>query len=62
MGKRNHRNAIRSLEQRIIEHQEKIGVEQQKENPDSGLIAHWEKEIRAFEKGIQQALKRLGRT
>jgi hypothetical protein len=28
--------------------------------PDEGLIKHWEKEIRAFEKAIQQARKRLG--
>jgi hypothetical protein len=29
--------------------------------PDRGLIHHWKKEIRAFEKGIQQAQKRLGK-
>jgi len=26
-----------------------------------GLIKHWESDICAFEKGIQQALKRLGK-
>ncbi|MDX2214328.1 MAG: hypothetical protein SFY66_13645 [Oculatellaceae cyanobacterium bins.114] len=61
MGKKNHKKAIRSLTQRIAEHQEKIRLEYEKDNPDEGLIAHWEKEIRAFEKGIQQAQKRLGR-
>ncbi|MGB3494514.1 MAG: hypothetical protein WBA57_17430 [Elainellaceae cyanobacterium] len=61
MGKRNHLKAIRSLEKRITEHLEKIRLEKQKERPDFGLIHHWEKEIRAFEKGIQQANKRLGR-
>ncbi|MBD2464159.1 hypothetical protein H6G89_24460 [Oscillatoria sp. FACHB-1407] len=61
MGKKNHKKAIRSLTQRVAEHQEKIRLEYDKENPDEGLIAHWEKEIRAFEKGIQQAQKRLGR-
>jgi hypothetical protein len=60
MGKKNHKKAIRSLNQRIIEHQEKIRMETGKENPDLGLIQHWEKEIRAFEKGIQQARKRMG--
>ncbi|MFQ4137673.1 hypothetical protein PGN35_015255 [Nodosilinea sp. PGN35] len=61
MGKRNHLKAIRSLEKRISEHQEKIRLEQQREHPNSGLIYHWEKEIKAFEKGIRQARKRLGR-
>lgn len=61
MGKRNHLKAIRSLEKRILEHREKIRLEQKKEHPDLGLIHHWEKEIRAFDKGIQQARKRLRR-
>ncbi len=60
MGKKNHRKAIRILTQRITEHQEKIRLELEKESPDQGLITHWEKEISAFEKGIQQAQKRLG--
>ena len=50
-----------SLAERIAEHQQKIRLEYEKENPDPGLIAHWQKEIHAFEKGIQQALKRLGK-
>ncbi|WP_346290761.1 hypothetical protein [Sphaerothrix gracilis] len=61
MGKKNHKKAIRSLNQRIAEHQEKIRLELEKDSPDQGLINHWEKEIRAFEKGIQQAKKRLGK-
>jgi hypothetical protein len=61
MGKRNHLKTIRSLQKRIDEHQEKIRLERLRELPNSGLIRHWEKEIRAFEKGIQQAKKRLGR-
>jgi hypothetical protein len=61
MGKRNHLKAIKSLEARIAEHLDKIRVELQKEIPDSGLIRHWEKEIKAFENGIRQARKRLGR-
>ncbi|WP_229414547.1 MULTISPECIES: DUF29 domain-containing protein [Moorena] len=61
MGKKNHKKAIRSLNQRIAEHQEKIKLEYEKDFPDQGLIRHWETEIRAFEKGIQQALKRLGK-
>lgn len=61
MGKQNYRKAIQSLEKRIAEHQEKIRLELSKENPDLGLIKHWTKEISAFQKGIEQALKRLGR-
>lgn len=61
MGKKNHKKAIRSLNRRIKEHQEKIRLEYEKDFPDEGLIRHWETEIRAFEKGIQQALKRLGK-
>ncbi|MEB3182553.1 MAG: hypothetical protein VKL59_26485 [Nostocaceae cyanobacterium] len=60
MGKKNHKKAIRSLTQRIAEHQEKIRLESEKDFPDEGLIRHWQKEIRAFEKGIKQARKRLG--
>ncbi|ALF55446.1 hypothetical protein ACX27_25650 [Nostoc piscinale CENA21] len=59
MGKKHHKKAIDSLTQRIQEHQEKIRLESEKDLPDEGLIKHWEKEIRAFEKAIQQARKRL---
>ncbi|MFB2881541.1 hypothetical protein [Floridanema aerugineum] len=61
MGKKNHKKAIRSLRQPIAEHLEKIRIESEKDFPDRGLIRHWENEIRAFEKGIQQAQKRLGK-
>ena len=61
MGRKNHKQAIRSLTQRIAEHREKIRLEYEEEHPDEGLIRHWEYEIRAFEKGIQQARKRLGK-
>ncbi len=61
MGKSHFKKAISSLEARIAEHQEKIRLELNKEFPDQGLINHWQKEIKAFEKGIQQALKRLGK-
>ena len=61
MGKKNHRKAIESLKKRITEHQNKIKSELAKENPDGGLINHWQVEIRAFETGIQRALKRLGK-
>ncbi|BBD53647.1 MULTISPECIES: hypothetical protein [Planktothrix] len=61
MGNQNHKKAIRSLQRRIAEHEDKINKELQKDYPDQGLIKHWQTEIRAFEKGVQQALKRLRR-
>ncbi|MBW4574802.1 MAG: hypothetical protein KME08_05900 [Aphanothece sp. CMT-3BRIN-NPC111] len=61
MGNKNHKKAIRSLTQRIAEHQNKIRLEFEKDFPDEGLIKHWQAEIRAFEKAIQQARKRLGK-
>ena len=61
MGKKNHRKAIQSLEKRITEHQNKIKLELAKENPDRGLVNHWQVEIKAFKTGIQRALKRLGK-
>jgi predicted GIY-YIG superfamily endonuclease len=61
MGNKNHKKAIRSLNKRIDEHQEKIRREYEKDYPAQGLIRHWKAEFQAFEKGIQQALKRLGK-
>lgn len=61
MGKSHFKKAIASLEARIAEHQEKIRLESKKELVYQALINHWQKEIRAFEKAIQQALKRLGK-
>jgi hypothetical protein len=61
MGRKNHKKAIRSLNKRIAEHQEKIRLECENNFPDQGLIQHWKKEIIAFEKAIQQARKRLGK-
>ncbi|MGB0562835.1 MAG: hypothetical protein ACPGVO_13680 [Spirulinaceae cyanobacterium] len=61
MGKQHFKKAIASLVARIQEHQRKITLESQQDFPDQGLINHWQKEIRAFEKGIQQAKKRLGK-
>ncbi|MDZ8032878.1 hypothetical protein [Nostoc sp. DedSLP04] len=59
-SKKHHQKAIESLTQRITEHQEHIRLESEKSFADEGLIKHLEKEIRAFDKAIQQARKRLG--
>ncbi|MEB3294349.1 MAG: hypothetical protein VKJ24_14415 [Synechococcales bacterium] len=61
MGNKNHRKSIRSLTQRIEEHQEKIRLELEKDYPDQGLVNHWQKEIQAFHLSIQKAQKRLGK-
>lgn len=42
MGKKNHKKAIRSLNRRIAEHQDKIRLEYEKDFPDEGLIGHWQ--------------------
>jgi len=62
VGSRGLKQRIFSLESRIAEHEEKISAERTRGNPDDKLIAHWEKEIRAFRKGIDRARKRLGGT
>lgn len=59
MGIKALKQRILSLEKRIAEHSEKILNEMSKDNPDNKLIAHWEKEIRAFTKSIEIARKRL---
>lgn len=60
MGKKRYRRKIERLEEIVHEHEEKIKVERGKDEPDEGLIAHWEKEIRGFQDGITKAKKRLG--
>jgi hypothetical protein len=60
MGKRRYRRKKASLEARIKEHREKIAQEQRKVRPDMGLIQHWEREIVAFQSGIERAQRRLG--
>lgn len=61
MRKSHFKKAILSLKTLINEHHEKIKLELNKDYPDQGLIKHWQKEIRAFQKGIQQVQKRLGK-
>jgi len=60
MGKRRYCRKKASLEARIEEHREKIAREQRKAAPNVELIRHWEREIAAFQAGIEQAQKRLG--
>jgi uncharacterized coiled-coil DUF342 family protein len=59
MKKDKLRKKIESLRRQIMEHIEKIETERQKSFPNEGCIAHWEKEILAFEKQIEKAVKKL---
>jgi hypothetical protein len=43
----------------MIEHRGKIEEEMKKLQPDHLLIAHWEAEIRGWEKQIEQIRRRL---
>jgi predicted nucleic acid-binding Zn-ribbon protein len=57
MGNRNIRKAIRSLQERIREHQAKIIDE----DSDSPLVVYWNGEIRVWEDRIQRLEDRLAR-
>jgi len=60
MGRKELRKKVRTLNQRIREHEAKILVERGLERPDEGRIRHWEAEIRAFRRAIDRAQRRLG--
>jgi len=51
---------MRTLDERIREHEAKILVERELDQPNEGHIRHWEGEIRAFRSAIDRARKRLG--
>jgi len=59
--RRRYRKKIETLQTRIAEHEEKSRLEKQKQEPNEGLIAHWEQEIRTFEEAVHRTKKRLGR-
>lgn len=59
MGKRALRKRIESLIGRVQDHEIKIRREMEKETPNQGLISHWEAEISAFQKNIENARRRL---
>jgi DNA repair exonuclease SbcCD ATPase subunit len=60
MGKKELRKKMRTLDERIREHEAKILVERELDQPNEGRIRHWEGEIRAFRSAIDRARKRLG--
>jgi predicted nucleic acid-binding Zn-ribbon protein len=57
MGNRNIHKTIRSLQERIREHQTKIA----NHSPDSPLVAYWEREIQAWQERIIRLEDRLAR-
>jgi hypothetical protein len=57
MTNRNIRKAIRSLQERVREHQAKIADEPE----GSPFITHWELEIRTWEQRVQRLEDRLAR-
>jgi predicted nucleic acid-binding Zn-ribbon protein len=56
---KNIRKRLKSLEQNIRNHEDKIAKERQRSNPDQGLIRHWEVEIRAWHREIERLERRL---
>ena len=61
MKRKKLQKKIESLKEQIEGHREKIKVERQKSFPNEGCISHWEKEIIAFEKQIENVIKKLER-
>jgi len=59
MSKRQPHKVMRTLRQRITEHQEKIRQEQLLAKPDEGLIRHWQQEIRAFTIQVERLENRI---
>lgn len=53
------RKGIESLERQIQIHGDKIQSELRKPNPDSDLIAKWERDIKGFNGEIEKKAKRL---
>ena len=61
MSNRTIRRAIQSLRRQIEAHQQKIGLEEDKPEPDEGVISHWEREIEAFTIRVRRLEDRLAR-
>lgn len=47
------------MELRIREHEQKIAAEEERFNPDAGLIDHWKKEIKGWQEQIERKRKHL---
>jgi len=60
--RRRYQKKIDSLASQVRDHREKIEAEKARLQPDEGLIAHWEREVRAFESAIKRILRRRGKS
>ncbi len=54
------RQRIAGLEKQIDQHERKIRAERQREQPDVGLINHWESEIRVWRNKVSRLQERMG--
>ena len=61
MSKRRFLKQIKSFENLICEHKDKIEKENAKAAPDKGLIKYWEREIVVYTEEIEKAKKRVKR-
>ena len=61
VGKRRYRRQARSLRQRVREHLAKSGPSERQASRTRDSFEYWEREIRAFEKGIARAQRRSER-
>ncbi len=59
MSRRGLKKRIRSLEDQIRIHEEKILEEKSSPIPDEDLINYWRREIQIFKENINRANKRL---
>jgi hypothetical protein len=61
VGKKRFLKQIKSFENLIREHKEKIEKEKAKAVPDSGLIKYWGREVKVYTDEIVKASRRLKR-
>lgn len=61
MVKKSFLKSVNSIRYQIEKHYEKIANEQNKENPDIGLINYWQREIKGLKISLAKAEKRLNR-
>lgn len=61
MGKKRFLKQIKSFEDLIRKHTEKMEKEKAKPVPDLGLIKYWEREVKVYTDEIAKAKRRLNK-
>jgi uncharacterized protein YaaR (DUF327 family) len=61
LSKKRILKSVKSFEELILEHNEKIVKENAKSIPDKGLIRYWKREIVTYTEEIEKAQRRLKR-